>query len=226
LSRDKEGFIEVLNPFAPFLPLFCAKHLDTLLQMKSQGRVSVRVKKCCVSPAYLSALKWYRQPCILPIIKMHETSRIVRAFNGQTPYIEVLCHGTLNTDTTLGMYIIIKNNKGDHINRRHIRAFSILFTEMTEQEPVIISSRSTHVSVIGDSPYYNFPKSLCNGFYIPLTQIVRSNELHNIAFGNNNIRIQIAIKHAFTTSFFVDIKYLYRSKVNCYALMDDEEYDI
>jgi hypothetical protein len=212
LSPDKDGYIEILNPFAPFLPLFCVSHFETLLHIQSIGLVTVKVKKCRLPIPYIHMLQWNKQHCQLPVTKTNAVfTSTARAINGQTKIcIPIQC--TIPDNTSLGFHINIKNNQGEYINKKHIRAFVVSWTDPFQQgnpQQFILSARSTHVSSITNTQHYNLNPStqFKHGFYIPLNRLNRPiSQFQQPQY----IHLKLILQNPITTSpFNINITHLY-----------------
>lgn len=221
LSPDDEGYIEVLNPFAPFLPLFCVSHFETLLHIQTKGLVKVKVKKCRLPIHYIYMLQWNKQLCYLPIIKTNAIcTTMVRAINGQTK-ICIPIKDTIPDNKSLGFHINIKNAQGEHINKKHIRAFIITWADPfqqvhtdTNQQQFILSGRSIHVSAITNTIHYNLHPSIKfkHGFYIPLNTFLCSTSHFQQP---QHIHIKLILKNSLTTSpFNIDITHFYHDMLS------------
>ncbi len=226
---DNDGYTEILTSFVPFLPIFCAQHLDTLLSIKTQGRVSVKVKKCCVSPVYLNALRWTEQPCVVPITRFDSSKVIANAVRGHTQYLCIPYSEGLGDEKRLGIHITIRNHNGENVHKKYIRAFSLTYS--FDASPQILSARCTHVSEITKTPFYNLstvPKHT-TGFYIPLSLMNLEDSPFMFLSNPQSMRtlyIKFILKSPFTTSFLVDIKHYYQSNLKFHALTDDAQYDV
>ena len=230
LSPDEQGYIEILNPFAPFLPLFCVTHFETLLHIKSKGLVTVKVKKCRLLIHYINMMQWNNQPCNLPILKTNTIfTSVARAVKGQTHGICIPIQHTMQDNTSMGLYINIKNVQGEHINKKHIRAFIITWTDhfqqshtYTNQSQFILSTRTAHVSTITNTPYYNLTPStqFKHGFYIPLST------LHHYVSQQlqppQHMHLKVLLKNPITTSpFTIDITHFHKDTLAFYIKNED-----
>jgi hypothetical protein len=224
LIPDDDGYIEILNTFAPFLPLFCVHQFDTLLRLKTQGPITVKVKKCRLSLNYISFLQVNQFPLTLPIIRTHASfTAIARAIRGETQNIWFPTNHTLQDNKSLGLHIIIRNNEGEYINKKHIRGFVLTFADtlQTHNSPFILSARAMHVSSITKTPHFNLPQptKLNHGYYIPLTMPTAS---HTSMYENNqHIHLKVLLKTQITTSFTVQVMYFYQDAFTFYNRIPD-----
>jgi hypothetical protein len=168
---DEEGYIEILHPFVPFLPLFCVDYFDTTLALRTKGPISIKVQKCRVSPYYINHLQTSSLPCIVPIMRTN-IIRVneLKSINGQTDAI--LVSPNVTQQSSIGMSIFITNNQGQQMNIKNIRAFIL---EINDEPSQIISARSTHISCIQQTPYYNNNIKFKYGFYMPLPYLLPYN---------------------------------------------------
>lgn len=172
---DDDGYIEVLKPFAPFLPLFCVGYFDASLVLRTKGPISIKVQKCRLSPYYINRLQTSSLQCIVPLMRANIVHvNQLKAVKGQTDAI--LVSPSVKQPSTIGLSIFITNNQGQQVNIKDIRAFIII---VNKEPPQIISARSTHTSCIQQTPFYNIDIKFKYGFYIPLASLLPRNGTDN-----------------------------------------------
>jgi hypothetical protein len=230
LVQDEDGYIEILNAFAPFLPLFCVHKFDTLMRLKTQGPITVKVKKCRLSQNYIQCLQWNQLPLPLPIVRTHATfTAIARAIKGVTQNICIPATQAVQNSKSLGLYIMVKNNQGDYINKKYIRGFVLMFADpsfcnestIPRYEPFTFSARAMHVSSITQTSHFNLPPStrLNHGYYIPLTMLDASQK--DVHTSNQYIHLKVLLGTQTTTSFTVQVIYFYQDTLNFYNRIPD-----
>jgi hypothetical protein len=232
LIPDKDGYIEILNTFAPFLPLFCAHQFDTLMRLKTHGPITVKVKKCRLSLNYINNLQWNQLPLTLPIVRTHATfTTIARAIRGETQNICIPSNQTLHDKKSLGLHVMIKNNQGEFINMKHIRGFAVTFADTTFDNqssittPFIFSARAMHVSTITNTSHFNLPSPsrLNHGYYIPLSTLETPK---TTLYANYHIHLKVLLKTQIRTSFTVQVMYFYQDTLKFYNRIPDFANDI
>jgi hypothetical protein len=227
LIPDDDGYIEILNTFAPFLPLFCVHQFDTLLRLKTQGPITVKVKKCRLSFNYISFLQLNQFPLTLPIVRTHASfTAIARTTRGETQTICIPLNQAFQDNKSLGLHIAIMNKEGEYINKKYIRGFVLTFADafalfshqssQTHNSPFILSARAMHVSSITKTSHFNLPQptKLNHGYYIPLT-------MPTVYENNQHIHLKVLLKTQITTSFTLQVMYFYQDAFTFYNRIPD-----
>jgi hypothetical protein len=196
------------------------------MRLKTNGPITVKVKKCRLSINYINYLQWNQLPLTLPVVRTHATfTTIARAMRGETQNICIPSNQTLQDHKSLGLHILIKNNQGDVINKKYIRGFVVTFAYPTfdnqPSTPLIFSARAMHVSTITKTSHFNLPSptKLNHGYYIPLSTLETSNT--TMYANNQHIHLKVLLKTQITTSFTVQVIYFYEDTLSFYNRIPD-----
>jgi hypothetical protein len=192
--------------------VFCGQTpFDALLSIKTRGPISIKVKKCNLNPFYITNLQRNKLPCVMPLTKTHSScTTISKCIKGQTHNICIY-----KEQSAIGLFILIKNIKGELINKKHIRTISI--TRLRKETQYIMSARSLHAQTIAQTPNYNFaPVKFKHGFYIPLTVLPVTEEdimtSSCIYTKNEHMHVRVVLKQPIITSLSIQMFQVYHDQ--------------